>query len=434
MYQTSMSGRSEGIGRLVDALIGKMHNVRVPFGGRYMIQFRDREHEAGLFLREVLRYSGLGFIYGPYGAGKTTFLSTMAQVINSINQPTGILIAYMNFTRDAIQAELPRGLISRRDEIVSKLEGMVRVNVPIGPSPGSISIDLGQVLDAARYIIKAILDKYRNSTSDIENLVIIYDGLDDFLKERVGVNSYIILSTKASFFANSLENLSKDLWGELTGKAKKILFAVSDQAAMKVAETLISKAKALTTPYLFWSLPKAAFECVVKDVADLTGASSDIDAKLLWNLMGGNVRELEYLALRYGWVVDKWLRARVVDFLTGFMSNEELNWLIESGQRVMRTELRRDEQFVGQPDAVALNDLYVEQNPLLRRLFELNILLRVNIPMTEPLSELPSEPWIGEHYAYQLPAYYWALRAMIEGRKVNVEAGSILKAIEENVK
>jgi len=343
-------------------------------------------------------------------------------------------MVYMNFTRDAIQAELPRGLISRRDEIVSKLEGMVRVNVPIGPSPGSISIDLGQVLDAARYIIKAILDKYRNSTSDIENLVIIYDGLDDFLKERVGVNSYIILSTKASFFANSLENPSRDLWGEFTGKAKKILFAVSDQAAMKVAETLISKAKALTTPYLFWNLPKAAFERVVKDVADLTGASSDIDVKLLWNLMGGNVRELEYLALRYGWVVDKWLRARVVDFLTGFMSNEELNWLIESGQRVMRTELRRDEQFVGQPDAVALNDLYVEQNPLLRRLFELNILLRVNIPMTEPLSELPSEPWIGERYAYQLPAYYWALRAMIEGRRVNVEAGSILKAIEENVK
>jgi len=74
MYQTSMSGRSESIGGLVDALIGKMHNVRVPFGGRYMIQFRDREHEAGLFFREVLRYSGLGFIYtGRMAQGRPRF-------------------------------------------------------------------------------------------------------------------------------------------------------------------------------------------------------------------------------------------------------------------------------------------------------------------------------------------------------------------------
>jgi len=109
MHQTSMSGRSEGIGGLVDALIGKMHNVRVPFGGRYMIQFRDREHEAGLFLREVLRYSGLGFIYGPYGAGKTTFLSTMAQVINSINQPTGILMVYHELHQGCYSSGVTKG-------------------------------------------------------------------------------------------------------------------------------------------------------------------------------------------------------------------------------------------------------------------------------------------------------------------------------------
>jgi hypothetical protein len=31
-------------------------------------------------------------------------------------------------------------------------------------------------------------------------------------------------------------------------------------------------------------------------------------------------------------------------------------------------------------------------------------------------------------YAYQVPAYHWALRTMVKGRKVNVEAEDILKS------
>jgi len=45
------------------------------------------------------------------------------------------------------------------------------------------------------------------------------------------------------------------------------------------------------------------------------------------------------------------------------------------------------------------------------------------------LSELPSEPWVGGDYAYQVPVYHWALRTMVKEMKVNVDAEDTLKAI-----
>jgi len=34
-------------------------------------------------------------------------------------------------------------------------------------------------------------------------------------------------------------------------------------------------------------------------------------------------------------------------------------------------------------------------------------------------------------YAYQVPAYYWALRTIVKERKVNVDAEDTLKAIND---
>ena len=61
-------------------------------------------------------------------------------------------------------------------------------------------------------------------------------------------------------------------------------------------------------------------------------------------------------------------------------------------------------------------------------LLEKNIMIYLGIPGLELLSELPSELWVGGDYAYQVPVYHWALRTMVKGRKVNVEAEDILKS------
>ncbi|MFP3237929.1 MAG: hypothetical protein RXQ00_01860 [Caldivirga sp.] len=85
---------------------------------------------------------------------------------------------------------------------------------------------------------------------------------------------------------------------------------------------------------------------------------------------------------------------------------------------VARARNRGLGEFTAQPDAV--RGVF--------GLLEENIMIYLGIPGLKSLSELPSEPWVGGDYAYQVPAYHWALRTMVKGRKVNVEAEDVLKA------
>jgi predicted AAA+ superfamily ATPase len=41
-----------------------------------------------------LRYAGLRVIYGPYGAGKSTFLRQVSKALKAVN---GVYVVYMNF-------------------------------------------------------------------------------------------------------------------------------------------------------------------------------------------------------------------------------------------------------------------------------------------------------------------------------------------------
>jgi len=62
-------------------------------------------------------------------------------------------------------------------------------------------------------------------------------------------------------------------------------------------------------------------------------------------------------------------------------------------------------------------------------LLENNIV--INLTGAEHLSGLSTEPWIGKRYAYQIPAYYWVLRAMIR-KGVNVKPEDVLREIDES--
>jgi len=77
-------------------------------------------------------------------------------------------------------------------------------------------------------------------------------------------------------------------------------------------------------------------------------------------------------------------------------------------------------EFTGQPDAV--------EGVL--GLLENNIVIDVSPPGVWHLSKLPSEPWIGKDYAYQIPAYYWAIRAVVEIGKANVTPEDLLKIMQ----
>lgn len=63
-----------------------------------------------------------------------------------------------------------------------------------------------------------------------------------------------------------------------------------------------------------------------------------------------------------------------------------------------------------------------EDLPLTDRLLEKNIVTKIT-GLPGPITELPREPWIGRRYAFQLPTYYYALKAIASkgGLEISIE-------------
>jgi hypothetical protein len=59
--------------------------------------------------------------------------------------------------------------------------------------------------------------------------------------------------------------------------------------------------------------------------------------------------------------------------------------------------------------------------PMLRR----NMI--IYIEAADKISELSREPWIGKRYAFQIPAYYYALRAMAGKRRWEISPEDVIR-------
>ncbi|MCG2893069.1 MAG: hypothetical protein L7H00_05990, partial [Vulcanisaeta sp.] len=141
---------------------------------------------------------------------------------------------------------------------------------------------------------------------------------------------------------------------------------------------------------------------------------------------GGNVRELEKLVSRYRWDVKTWLQDEVINFIRDVLKanidlrtfkdvNEVLEAIIEKG-RVAARDYGLGE-FTGQPDAIEGAAKFLENN----------VMIKTRMRGIKYLFELPREPWVGSDFAYQIPAYYWVLRALIEQGRVGVSVNDILR-------
>jgi hypothetical protein len=270
------------------------------------------------------------------------------------------------------------------------------------------AISLGDVVGNLIDVSKRFIEEHRLRDKTV---VLFLDDVDKY------VTDYIALYKVANAMADEIN------WSKIPILA---FFTVSDNAATKALNRLVSKGG--YSPYLLWNLPKEDFEKVVNEVIEKTGGKDNIDAELLWQLLGGNIRELGTLINDYDWDVKAWLQTGVINHIENaikkhaantFNSTEEaLKWLIKKGSIAARDYGLGE--FTGQPDAV--------EGVL--GLLEENIMIDINPPGIKHLSKLPNEPWMGRNHAYQIPAYYWALRAMIEKGTTNVKPDDILSIIK----
>ncbi|MDT7969508.1 MAG: ATP-binding protein [Vulcanisaeta sp.] len=385
----------------------ELHAIEVRLEGtKIMIHFRDREQEVANLLKAIPNRTGIKAIYGPHGAGKSTLLRLLVDKARSIEELGDYVFIRYGFEERLIremQLSIPGLGEDVHKQLINALKGLTTEVVT-----RYAAISLGDVVGNLIDVAKRFIEEHRLRDKTV---VLFLDDVDKY------VTDYIALYKVANAMADEIN------WSKIPILA---FFTVSDNAAIKALNRLVSKGG--YSPYLLWNLPKEDFEKVVNEVIEKTGGKDNIDTELLWQLLGGNIRELGTLINDYDWDVKAWLQTGVINHIENaikkhaantFNSTEEaLKWLIKKGSIAARDYGLGD--FTGQPDAV--------EGVL--GLLEENVMIDINPTGIKHLSKLPNEPWMGRNHAYQIPAYYWALRAMIEKGTTNVKPDDILSIIK----
>jgi hypothetical protein len=132
----------------------------------------------------------------------------------------------------------------------------------------------------------------------------------------------------------------------------------------------------------------------------------DVDVDTLWRLAGGNPRALVRIKVDG---LKKWVEEEVLAVVQELLDEARR----ELGERLW-DELRAAVENVDEAD-YSLKQLMLKHN----------IILYIT---GYKISELPRERWIGRRYAYQIPAYYHALKLIVEKANAKVTVEELLEA------
>jgi hypothetical protein len=125
-------------------------------------------------------------------------------------------------------------------------------------------------------------------------------------------------------------------------------------------------------------------------------------------LTGGNPRALQVITIQG---LEKWFKEEILKNLHN-LYRESL-------------EMLRDREALWREFEVAIQNIYEARLSLIRSMMRRNI--AIYIGAATYLSELPSnKPWIREDYAYQIPAYYYTLKTMVNRRSIDITLNNVL--------
>lgn len=156
---------------------------------------------------------------------------------------------------------------------------------------------------------------------------------------------------------------------------------------------------------LMWNLPRRAAE-------ELAGQLEIREEKeLLWRLTGGNPRALE-LIKRDG--LKRWIKSEVIGALSESLrplsgESELWGWI---------SDIAED------PDRLVTYE--GPEKPLAEALLGNNIVINTGVAH-HMISDMPNKPWVGEYYAYQVPAYHYAIKAAAKRRDLAITPEEVIR-------
>jgi translation initiation factor RLI1 len=187
--------------RNVDEIIGRMRDKVVLRLGDYGVHFEDREYEVREFLNNVLKLERVAFIYGPFGAGKTTFLKTIAEAMEGGDT----MFVYYDYNPAIIRESMPEIMAyvgyGVKNAVLEALKS-IEVGMPISAAGFTLSMNLRKVLD----VIIDVLRRHGGELSRIENVVFVIDEYDRYLREKLRDFEYHDIGGVAGGFAQCMEH------------------------------------------------------------------------------------------------------------------------------------------------------------------------------------------------------------------------------------
>ncbi|MDT7889686.1 MAG: hypothetical protein RQ885_12040 [Desulfurococcales archaeon] len=292
---------------------------------------------------------------------------------------------------ESLELYMPRGYTGIITDALKSIVGDITVD-----AAGLVSLRAGGLRDASKRVLASLKSLKADRVlvvADEERAAGNIEGFRNWLERMANFVAYI-----------------NEDYTELGSEASLIVLT-SDALAAKIYEVVGNK----VSWALMWSLPRNASEDLISQiglqckVARELGISSEEANEILWRLAGGNPRAL---GLIWEKGIKKWLEVEVIDGIRRFARD------LPKGQRGKALE-----EISASLDKV---DDMGWLDPSVR-----NIMLKHNIIIyivgADKISEIAGEPWIGREYAYQLPAYYYALKIMARKRSMDISPEEVIK-------
>ncbi len=377
----------------IDLIVRRLREKRTQVREGLEVGFVDREREARTILEGVARIRllrGAVVLYGPKGCGKSTFFEKMTESVNEVNKGGGTYFEAIYVKRDEVESAVKAMSSGNMSEIIFdaiksldpsvSFEGGVVVSAAL-----SLGRFFGRVVEALSLSRKA---------KDHGRILVVMD------ERKVESRDLRAFESELESLADSMRRANLKYYQEKRGYITAMILT-SDALAARAWQRVGGKVDWL----LMWNLPRGDFE----RLADQLGV--DMDRDLLWRLTGGNPRALEDI-LASG--LDGWLAIIIKDKV---METLEPYWDHKSRLVEAIREITESPDNLGRwrrPN----------EPPIAEILLRSNITIRI-AGLPGPITELPKEPWIGERYAFQLPAYYYTLKAMARKEVLEVAPGDV---------
>lgn len=314
--------------------------------------FVDREVELNILFDYAREgYYPVLYIYGPEGCGKTRLVR---EVVEVLKENDNYVVMYLDAQGSgALEEVIYPGDIA---QAFSSLVGLL--SEPLGKS---LSLILPHVMK--KVFERKVKDKHVVVVVDDVARPLGLDMIESYAKKLLDLLEWMLAKGARSVLIIATTS---------EGKSRKLLLRHN----YVHVETL-------------WNLSKEA----TFKLLDVLKAPSEI-RELLWRVTGGNPRaimELNWLK----WNVEVWKEKvlRKVRVMVGELSDEEKSLL---------------------HDVIEDPDVLMEQESLLEKLMEYNLVTPIDRPCLGYTPELSKELGIGRFYAWQVPVYKEVLELFLK--------------------